>query len=165
MSGNLDTNLLCAQGDAAEEAGDLERARRLFEQGAALNDTMCLMRLALIHDLGLGVPVNQPVALQLNLRAWRLGNAVAAQNIATIYRDAGREDRATLWYRRGAEAGDGDAAVELARRYLDGRGTERSPSEARKWLQFAIASKAWVSEGGVEEAIAQLERVRPTSIK
>jgi uncharacterized protein len=161
---NVDTNLLCAQGDAAEESGDIERARRLFEQGAALNDSTCLMRLALIYDLGLGVPVNQPRALRLNLRAWRQGAAVAAINIATIYRDAGREDRAADWYRRGAGAGDGEAAVELARRYLEGCGVARSPSDARKWLQFAIENQAWMSESGVEEAKALLERLRPASI-
>ncbi len=152
---------LFVAGDEAEDAGLLQEAREFFETGASLGDENCMLRLGLLHDLGIGVPINQPLALRWYLRAWRRGSEIAATYIATVYRDAGREERAAQWYHLGAEQDDGDAAVELGERYLVGRGVEKSLGEARIWLTSAARSDN-ITEAGRERAIELLEDLKPT---
>jgi len=81
----INTEALFRIGDAAEEAGDYERALQSFEKGAALGDVSCLTRLAYLFDVGIGVAIDKAFAMRCYQRAWRRGRCyIAANNIASF---------------------------------------------------------------------------------
>jgi TPR repeat protein len=160
----VEAEALFRLGDTAEEAGDYVRARQLFEQGAALGHESCLTRLALMFDVGKGVEIDKPFAMRCYRRAWRRGRSqVAANNIAILYREAGNRRAMFRWFKRGAEHGDGDALVELAKCYLGGLGVRRSANEALVRLSAALTSSN-ISEASREEAAALLAALRPALV-
>lgn len=61
-------------------------------------------------------------------------------NLATVYRDAGKPRLEHAWYLRAADMGDGDGLVDLAIRYLTGKGTRRNPAMAARLLARALRS-------------------------
>ena len=75
----------------------------------------------------------------------------AANNIASIYRDRKDYRRAFVWYRKAADAGDGDALVEVAVRYLRGRGVRKDSERGVKLLRRAIRSNR-ITESGRDDA-------------
>jgi uncharacterized protein len=148
-------------GDAAEEEGRLEFARQSFERGAALGDPTCLTRLARMFDEGIGVDVDKREAMRLFQLAWRRGNdAVAATNIAILYREAGKRRSTFEWFCRAADTGDGSAQLDKAKCYLNGEGVRKDEQAALRCLANAVASY-YISEYEREEAQALLENLRP----
>jgi TPR repeat protein len=132
---------LFEEGDAREDAGDFDGARQSFEQGAKLGDPGCLCRLGLMFDRGVGCPIDKTKAMSCYKRAWRSRDLAAAQNIAIIYREAGKPRLMSQWFKRAASAGDGDALVEMARCYLDGIGVRKDIAAAKRALEAAIISE------------------------
>lgn len=139
------------EGDAKERAGDFDAARRLFERGGKLRQQGCWSRLAYMFDLGIGVRVDKAKAMSYYRRAWRGGEWVGASNIAILYREAGNHRATFRWFRRAAEAGDGDALVEIAKCYLAGTGVRKNAFLAHQALDGAMASNC-ITEEGREEA-------------
>jgi TPR repeat protein len=72
--------------------------------------------------------------------------------LATVYRDAGKATLAFQWWKRAAELGDGDAAVDVGYCYQYGIGTRKSTAKAKRLYRRAIVSKA-ISRYGREEAM------------
>jgi TPR repeat protein len=70
-----------------------------------------------------------------------MGVAASASNIATIYRDEGKHRLAFLWYRRAAGLEDGDAEVEVAKRYLAGIGVAKHLGRAVAALKRAVRTR------------------------
>lgn len=160
----IETEVLARLADEAEESGELDRARDLFERGAALGDTVCLTRLALIYDVGLGVTPDKPRAMSLYRRAWRLDRStVAASNIAFLYREQSRYRPMFQWLERAAAAGDGDSLLAVAKCYLDGSGVRRNVQAGVRALAAAKASE-FITEAGREEARALLGTLAPKAI-
>jgi uncharacterized protein len=146
--GHSDTHPdLLAEGDAKEQAGDFDAARRLFERGGKLGQHYCWSRLAYMYDVGIGVRVDKAKAMSYYRRSWRKGEWVGATNIAILYR----------WFLRAAEAGDGDSFVEVAKCYRLGMGVRKNHVLARRALDGATASDR-ITEGGREEAEELLAR-------
>jgi TPR repeat protein len=157
----ISTEALFRIGDAAQDAGDHHRARRAFEQGAALGDIWCLLRLAYMFDIGLGVEADKAFAMRCYQRAWRRGHSeVAANSIALLYREAGDRRAMFRWFLRAAERGDDGAQVDVAKCYLDGIGVRKSVPEGMKRLAAAVAG-ANICEAEREEAAALLAKFRP----
>lgn len=127
---------------AAWRTGQLQRALHLFQLGATAGVAACQLDLGYFHDAGIGTPADQAKALYWYRLACRQGDAVAACNIALIYRGKGHRRLMVEWYRRAAALGDGEAAVELARLHLGGHGVRRSLPIARRHLRAALACKA-----------------------
>ena len=159
----VSTDALFRIGDAAEEAGNYDLARRSFERAASLGDAECLSRLAYMFDVGLGVEVDKANAMRLYKRAWRRGSYVAANNIAVLYREQGDDRLMVEWFRRAATRDDGDALVELAKCYLNGCGVRKSNQTALRYLAAATSSNV-ISETARKEAQALLETLRPHPI-
>lgn len=160
----VSTDALFRIADAAEEAGNYELARQSFERAASLGCADCLTRLAYMFDVGIGVEVDKSHAMQLYKRAWRQGSQVAANNIAILYRER-RQPRLTFqWFLRAANAGDGDAFVELAKCYLTGVGVRKSRQDALRCLASAVSSDC-ITEASREEAQALLEGMRPRAVQ
>ncbi|WP_354087663.1 tetratricopeptide repeat protein [Brevundimonas faecalis] len=160
----IETEALFRIADAAENAGDHDLARRSFERCAALGDTGALVRLAYIHDEGIGVPVDKSLAMRLYQRAWRRDkDAAAANNIAILYRDKGRFRAMFRWFRRTAEAGDGGGHLDMAKCYLDGSGVRKNLQLALRHLAVAAGSDD-ITEYEREQAQALLKTLAPRSV-
>ena len=160
----VETDALFRIAHAAEEAGDHDFARHSFERGAALGDASCVMRLAYMYDVGgLGVEVDKVRAMQLYRRAWRQGCPGCATNIAILYRERGNHRAMFQWFKREADAGDGDAQLDLAKCFLNGTGVRKCAQSALRCLSAAISSE-YVTEASREEAQDILEKLRPRVI-
>ena len=77
---------------------------------------------------------------QLNVlqEAARQGDPVAAYNLGVISEDADCIEEAKRWYRMAAEAGDPDAATNLANLLI--KEAERTMDEAHRWLAEAAGA-------------------------
>ena len=78
-------------------------------------------------------------------RAVRQGQAAAANNIGTIYRDEGRLRLAIRWFAKAADLGDGDALLEMAKLYagpLDEGPNARRAAHAGAQVQASEPSTA-----------------------
>ncbi|HYH98609.1 MAG TPA: hypothetical protein VD972_21835, partial [Hyalangium sp.] len=88
-------------------------------------------------------------ALQWYRKAVRGGEAAAANNIGTIYRDEGRLRLAVRWFEKAAAMGDGDAVLEVAKLYA---GPLEEPAKARKLLSRVRTSKRATADSQEEAA-------------
>jgi len=159
----IETEGLFRLADAAEEAGDYDKAHAYFERCAALGEVAGLTRLAYLYDVGLGRPADKSKALRLYLQAWRHRDSVAANNIAVLHRERGKHVTMFRWLCRAAEAGDDSARVQMARCYLEGLGVTSSPDAAVRCLAAALQS-AFISDEEREEAEELMNGLRPRSI-
>lgn len=159
----VSTDALFHIAHAAEEAGNYELARQSFERAASLGCSACLTRLAYMFDVGIGVEVDKSRAMHLYKRAWRQRSEVAANNIAILYRERSQHRLMFQWFLRAANAGDGDALVELAKCYLSGVGVRKSAQDALRCLASAASSNC-ITEANQEEAEALLEGMRPRTV-
>lgn len=150
----IDTDLLFLIADAAEEEGKFDFARLSFEQGAALGDIGCLTRLAHMHDVGIGIPIDKAMAMRLYRRAWRRArSSLAANNIAILYRERGQNRAMFAWFRRAADAGDGSAQLDMAKCYIGGVGVRKDAALGLRHLKAAVTSD-YISEDERDEAMA-----------
>jgi TPR repeat protein len=157
----MSLGFLFLRGDLAEDAGEFGVALTCFQRGAAMGDVLCWTRLGLLYDFGKGVPVDKAEAMRCYREAWRRGREpAAAGNIAILYRDAGKRRRAFQWWLRAADAGDGDACLEVARCYGEGVGVRRSPDLKVRYLARCLAAED-VTEDSLDLAAADLAEARP----
>lgn len=130
-------------------------ALRLLRDAFAHGDTRAAFSIGYAYDVGLGTKRDQQQALRWYRIAFRAGVGGSANNIATVYRDAGKLALAFRWWKRGGDLGDGDATVNVGYCYFYGIGTRKNPSLARRELRRALKSKD-ISESGREEALYHL---------
>lgn len=107
------------------------------------------------YDVGRGIRRNVRVAIKWYRRAIRQGDATAAANLATVYRDLGNFKLFHQWHLRAARMGDGDAAVDSGYDYLYAIGARKNLPAAKRRFRLAIRSKH-ISESGREEALYHL---------
>jgi TPR repeat protein len=88
-----------------------------------------------------GVRKNVEEALFWLRKAFRAGESCAAQNIAITYRENGDLKTAFKWFRRAAEAGDGDALIQLGIHYYWGKGVRKNPRAAVRCFRAATRVK------------------------
>jgi TPR repeat protein len=105
---------------------------------------------------GDGVRKDVDEALSWLRRAFRAGDTCAAQNIAITYRQIGDLRTAVKWFRKSADAGDGDALIQLGIHYYWGMGVRKNPKAAVRCFRIATKAKH-ISEGGRDDAFFFLE--------
>jgi uncharacterized protein len=137
------------------EKGRLQSAFDLMLEASRAGDSGAQVNLGYFYDTGVGVKGNRKSALFWYRTAYRRGEMAAASNIATIYRDEGKFDRALSWFRRAAKLGDGDARLEIARLHLRRGATRPAIGELRR-----VIDARYVTEASKEEAQALLERLQ-----
>ncbi len=74
------------------------------------------------------------------------------------------QKRAVEFLRQRAEAGNASAQYELALRYLNGKGVEKNPAEARKWLTAAAKQDYVWAKKKLEELAAAGELTATTEL-
>jgi hypothetical protein len=125
------------------ERGKVEEAFRLFFAAAKAGDSRAQLNVGYLYDTGQGVSRSRTHALQWYRKAVQQGEAAAANNIGTIYRDEGRLRLAVRWFEKAAAMGDGDALLEMAKLYA---GPLEEPAKARKLLVRVRSSKRAAAE-------------------
>ena len=150
---------LFKEANAAWDTGNLGRAYALFRQAAESGDRCSQLDLGYFFDLGLHVRKDKREALRWYRRAYWQGDAGAATNIATVYRDLGQLGRMVWWFRRAAAMGDGDALLDLGKCYETGRGVAKNLETAKGFYRRVLASSA-VTIHSEEQATERLAKLR-----
>ena len=125
----------------ALEAGKAVVAFRALRRLAADGDQGAFHMLGYLYDVGEGTRRNRRMAMRWYLRGYRAGQSISAINIATVYRDAGNHRKEFEWYRRAAALQDGDAKLEVAIRYLSGKGVRHSVKLAIDQLKGVLRTR------------------------
>lgn len=144
---------------SAWDCGNLRRAFELFSQGAEAGDASCQLNLGYFYDCGLHVARDQKLARHWYGQAYRQGEATAASNIATIYRDAHDYRRMTWWWRAAARMGDGDALLDLGRCYESGHGVIKNLERAVQ-CYVRLLESSHTTEASREAAKIRLRHLR-----
>jgi len=125
----------------ALEAGRVTQGFRILKRLGEGGDESAFHMLGYCYDVGEGTRRNRKLAMYWYTRGYRAGRAASASNLATVYRDMGRSKAEFTWYQRAAAMGDGDALLEVAIRYLSGKGVLRSRTRAIVLLEAVRKSK------------------------
>jgi TPR repeat protein len=131
----MDIETIYRAADAAYDAGDYSTALQLFEQCAALGESAAMARLAIMHELGQGTPMDFDAALAWDMKAIEAGDTSAVFNIALTYVRLREIRKARRWFERALDAGWGEAAIELAKLYAV---SDREADTAKAYLRRAL---------------------------
>ncbi|MEK9628164.1 MAG: tetratricopeptide repeat protein [Nitrospinota bacterium] len=128
----------------AFDRGDYDTAVKEFKALADQNDPKGQFGLAIMYDLGEGVPQSSENAFKYYKAAAEQGYADAQNNLAAMY-DEGEgvevdHKEALKWYRLAAENGNKDAPNNIGVMYMIGLGVPRNFAAAHKWFTLAGAS-------------------------
>ncbi|MBC8285234.1 MAG: sel1 repeat family protein [Nitrospinae bacterium] len=158
------------RGRDAFDRGDYDTAVKEFRSLAEQNDPRGQYALAIMYDLGEGVPKNPEEALKYYRLAAEQGNADAQNNLGVMY-DQGEGvsvnyKEAMKWYLLAAEQGNRDAPNNIGVMYMIGLGVPRDFAEAHKWFTIAGASdieaksnKKFIESRLTPEQITESERL------
>ena len=144
------------------DRGKPKAAFRIIREWALAGDETAIQNLGYMFDRGEGTKRDRNQAMYWYRRSYRRGSSTSASNIATVYRDEGRPHLAFTWYKRAAAMGDGDAEVEVAKRYLNGEGVARHHGRALAALRRAVATP-FITPAMREEAAQLLRQLDPTA--
>jgi TPR repeat protein len=101
-----------------DERGRRREAFHILLRAARRGETSAYVNLGYAYDLGRGVRRSKRKAVYWYRRAVALGDAAAAHNIATVYRDRGDSIRAAAWLQRAVSLGESGSNVLLGQMVL-----------------------------------------------
>ena len=101
------------------DQGYHRRAFRLFLLAAKKGHLSSQLNIGYCYDVGVATKKNTQKAIYWYKRAYRGGNAGAANNIGTMLRDSKKFAHALKWFERALQMGDDGAAFEIAKIYLN----------------------------------------------
>ena len=127
---------------AADDSGAWMRLRSAPSSGVNDEDAAAMYLLGNMFARGAGVPQDDAAAFRWYVRAARLGNADAINNVGTAYATgrgvaAPNPPEALRWYRRAAEKGSLEGMSNLARAYYLGEGAPVNYAKATVWFERA----------------------------
>lgn len=156
-SGTEATKLFFLASEKWEE-GNKKSAFLLFLKAAKLGEASAQHNVGLFYDIGEGIKKDKDKALYWYKKAWEGDHQTSSCiNIALLYLGNGQRERAIFWWKKAVTAGDGDAALDLAKLYLKSKNFRRL-TVVKNLLKQTCNSKH-VSEEAVEEAKALLSQV------
>jgi TPR repeat protein len=117
------------------------KAAQWFRRAAEHGSAPAQNNLGILLSNGDGVRKNVEEALVWLRKAFRAGNTCATQNIAITYRENGDLKTAVKWFRKAAEASDGDALIQLGIHYYWGKGVRKDPRAAVHCFRTATKAK------------------------
>lgn len=148
---------LFIRADELEDRGELKAAFRLFLAGAKAGDISCQLNLGNYYDDAKGIRRNRKAALYWYRRAYRRGDALAANNIGIMLRNEGKPERALSWFKRAVKKGEDEANLEIAKYYME----KEDDRLALHYLKRVVESNC-VTEAGAEEAAVLIRQVKKT---
>lgn len=146
---------LFLRADELWDRGEYGPALRLFLAAAKAGDLGAQINVGYCYDNGIGVAPDRSKALYWYKRAYRRGDASAANNIGTIWRDEQNSRRALYWFQKAVRLGGEGANLEIAKHYL----RECNPEKASRFLDKVCKSQR-VSQAEAEEARSLLKDVK-----
>lgn len=133
---------------------DLLEAKRWYERSAAQGYSAAQCALSALLSSGEGVPRDYVAAIYWVKKAIAQGDASAAHNLGTIYRDQKKPALAFRCYQRAVSMGDKDSLLQVGLCYLFGFGTKQDFAEARRCLELISASdSAAICQRSKEDAL------------
>jgi len=136
--------------------GDNKAAFSLFLKAARLGDHNAQHMVGYFYDEGEGVEKNIRKSLYWYKKSWRIGHQTSTcSNIAKLYLEAGKNNRALYWYKKAANLGDGDVRLELAKYYLKA-GRIDTVNKAF-FLLKSVKKSTHVTVSAIEEAAVLLK--------
>jgi len=156
------------EGRDAFDRGDYSTAVKEFEILAGQNDPRGQYALAIMYDLGEGVPQSSEEAVKYYRLSAEQGYADAQNNLGVMYEEgegvARNYEEAMKWYRKAAEAGNRDAPNNIGVMYMTGVGVRRDFVKACMWFNIAgkgdpgaVSNKGFLKKRMTPEEIAQAE--------
>jgi TPR repeat protein len=155
----IDTAALFVEAARVNRAGDTRRAFRLWLACAQAGDRGCQLNVGYCYQRGEGVHRNAAKAIYWYRRAYRGGEASAANNLGLLYRERGELRRAIAWLGRAVQRGSIDSALHLGEIYLEER---RNVNRARQYLTL-VSRSSRVTEGSQEHARQLLKDIATSS--
>jgi len=160
----------------AFERGDTPTALKEFRTLAESNDARGQFGLAIMHDLGEGVPQNSEQAAKWYRLAAEQGYADAQNNLGVMYEEgegvARNYEEAMKWYWKAAESGNRDAPNNIGVMYMTGVGVRRDFVKACMWFNVAgksdpgaMSNKGFLIKRMTPEEIAQAENLAKEWLK
>lgn len=146
--------------DKQAKRGNHRAAFQVFLKAAKQGDTSSQLRVGYCFDVGLGTRRNSSAAMSWYERAYRSGDANAANNIGTIWRDRRKPQRAQFWFRRSVQMGNDGSNLELAKYEL----AKRNWRKAIRLLEMVRDSQS-VSEGEIEQAESLLRKCAKEEVR
>lgn len=143
------------QANQAWETGDKKRAFQLFLAAARSGEENAFNSIGYFFDHGIGVRKDASNAFAWYRRAAMCGNLAGCLNLAIFYRNAGNLRRAKFWLEKAYAQGDGSAAYELGKIYLNQRSSISAKKRAQHYLTAAVTSES-ITEDERKEANALL---------
>ena len=127
-----------------EGAGPSEAAIWYYHAAAQGHDK-AQHRLGYMYEIGMGLPKDTKEALRWYTKAANdHGNTMSMLAMASMYdrgvigKSATAAEQSLSWYKKAADLGDGNAQMELGRKYRDGIGVQRDKIESYKWYALAV---------------------------
>ncbi len=141
-----------AEGEAAYERGDFERAHRIWKPLADEGHADAQVRVGAMYFHGEGVDKDADLAVGYWTEAAAEGDLEAKIGLGNAYAEGrgASEDQATAvrWWRLAAKGGHVDAQVGLAQAYANARGVDRDFQQAEAWWRRAT------DQGSLEAKLA-----------
>ncbi len=138
---NAETDQDLASGIAAFEGKHFSTASRLLSPLADQGNDEAQFRMAIMAQNGLGMVVNEKVALENMMAAAKQGHALAMHGLGFMYLqgECTEQDpkQAAHWFQQAADAGMQGSMTTLAMMYRDGNGVEKNPEEADRLFKMA----------------------------
>ncbi len=138
------------------ERKNVRVALRLFLSAAQAGDKGAQLNAGYFYDNGIGIRPNRAKALYWYKRAYRRGDASAANNIGTIWRDQKNMKLALTWFEKAVKLGEDSSNVEIAKYHLR---VQHDPKKAIGYLNKVCRSNR-VAEVEAEEANRLLNQAR-----
>lgn len=160
MKGADDLEAMFAIACAHLDDGRLRDAFRLFRQAAMLGHQASELNLGYCFDVGAGVRRSRADALFWYRKAASRGDASAANNIGTLYRDEGRPRLAERWLQRAVSLGSRGSLLDLGKLYL---GPLEDPRKAKSVLSRLLRSRDVTEDSRLQakELLRSLKDSRP----
>lgn len=140
-----DTWLGIAYRDGDGVHKDVDRGIAYLKNSAQDGNARAMTELADTYYFGKGVPKDVEVAKQYYLQAADKGIGYACDMLGLIAKEEGDDDKAFMYYKRGAELKDAYSTFDLGRCYEKGWGTSVDTKAAFECYKFA-------ADNGIAEA-------------
>ncbi|MCY1550565.1 Sel1 repeat protein [compost metagenome] len=143
----------------AWDAGKKKRAFQLFLAAAHSGEEDAFNSVGYFFDHGIGVKKDPASAYGWYRRAAMRGNLAGCLNLGVWFRDAGNLRRSKFWFEKAYAQGDGSAAYELGKLYLNQR-SSTSADRALQYLNAAAKSKYIGADEreGARNLLAEIKR-------
>jgi TPR repeat protein len=132
---------------AAYDRGHLNKAFKGFLAGAQAGDVDCMAMAAVMYGAGEGVRIDLAQSIEWDKKAIAAGSELAFLNIGISYRCMGDMVSAKHWFERALQAGDPEAALQLAKLYMV---SALEAGTVKKYLDFAIGNGGSLDETRAE---------------